>query len=69
MPALESRVVPQGEAFQANSAALQVQLARLRELEARTRNKSAASAPLCQARPVAAARTPGRPARCRSPIP
>ncbi|WP_426168969.1 acyl-CoA carboxylase subunit beta [Pseudoduganella sp. R-34] len=46
MPALESRVVPQGEAFQANSAALQVQLGRLRELEARTRDKSAASAPL-----------------------
>jgi geranyl-CoA carboxylase beta subunit len=46
MPALESRIVPQGEAFQANSAALQVQLARLRELEARTRDKSAASAPL-----------------------
>jgi len=44
MPALESRIVPQGEAFQANSAALQVQLARLRELEARTRDKSAASA-------------------------
>jgi geranyl-CoA carboxylase beta subunit len=46
MPALESRVVPQGETFQANSAALEAQLARLWELEARTRDKSAASAPL-----------------------
>jgi geranyl-CoA carboxylase beta subunit len=46
MPALESRVVPQGETFQANSAALEAQLARLRALEARTRDKSAASAPL-----------------------
>lgn len=46
MPALESRIMPQGEAFQANRAALESQLARLRELEARTRDKSAASAPL-----------------------
>ena len=46
MPALESRVAPQGEAFQANSAALEGQLARLRALEARARDKSAASAPL-----------------------
>jgi geranyl-CoA carboxylase beta subunit len=46
MPVLESRVVPQGETFQANSAALEAQLARLRALEARTRDKSAASAPL-----------------------
>ena len=38
--------MPQGEAFQANRAALESQLARLRELEARTRDKSAASAPL-----------------------
>ncbi|MGW8390617.1 acyl-CoA carboxylase subunit beta [Pseudoduganella sp. HUAS MS19] len=46
MPALESRIVPQAEAFQANRAALEAQLARLRQLEARTRDKSAASAPL-----------------------
>lgn len=46
MAALESRVMPQGEAFQANSAALEAQLARLRQLEARSRDKSAASAPL-----------------------
>ena len=46
MAALESRVIPQGEAFQANSAALEAQLARLRQLEARSRDKSAASAPL-----------------------
>ena len=46
MPALESRVVPQGAAFQANSTALEAQLARLRQLEARTRDASAASAPL-----------------------
>jgi len=46
MPALESRVAPHGEAFQANLAALEAQLARLRALEARTRDKSAAAAPL-----------------------
>jgi geranyl-CoA carboxylase beta subunit len=46
VPALESRIVPQGEAFQANCAALGAQLARLRELEARARDKSAASTPL-----------------------
>ncbi|WP_342120769.1 acyl-CoA carboxylase subunit beta [Pseudoduganella sp. OTU4001] len=46
MPALDSRVVAQGEAFAANRAALAVQLERLRALEARTRDKSAASAPL-----------------------
>jgi len=46
MPALESRIVPHGEAFQANSAALEAQLARLRALEARARGKSAAAAPL-----------------------
>ena len=46
MPAIESRIAPQGEAFQANSAALTAQLARLRALEARTRDKSAAAAPL-----------------------
>lgn len=46
MPALESRVSPQGEAFAANRAALEAQLARLRALEARTRDKSAAAAPL-----------------------
>lgn len=46
MPALESRIVPQGEAFAANRTALEAQLARLRALEARTRDKSAAAAPL-----------------------
>jgi geranyl-CoA carboxylase beta subunit len=46
MPALESRVAPHGEAFHANQAALGAQLARLRALEARTRDKSAAAAPL-----------------------
>ena len=46
MPALESRIVPQGEAFQANQAALGGQLERLRALEARTRDKSSAAAPL-----------------------
>ncbi|WP_374585594.1 acyl-CoA carboxylase subunit beta [Pseudoduganella sp.] len=46
MPALENRVAAQGEAFAANRAALEAQLARLRALEARTRDKSAAAAPL-----------------------
>lgn len=48
MPALESRMaaLAQGDAFAANRAALETQLARLRALEARTRDKSAAAAPL-----------------------
>ena len=46
MPALATRIVPQGEAFQANHAALSEQVAHLRMLERRTRDKSAASAPL-----------------------
>ena len=40
MPAIESRIDPRGEAFQRNRAALLEQLAELRALEQRTRDKS-----------------------------
>ncbi|MCE3263204.1 MAG: carboxyl transferase [Pseudoduganella sp.] len=46
MPVLESRLAPGAEAARANRAALLAQLGRLRALEARTRDKSAAAAPL-----------------------
>lgn len=45
MPVLESRVVPQSAAFQQNRTALLAQIENLRELEQRTRAKSAESAP------------------------
>jgi geranyl-CoA carboxylase beta subunit len=40
MPVLESRIVPQSAAFQQNRAALLAQIANLRQLEQRTRDKS-----------------------------
>jgi geranyl-CoA carboxylase beta subunit len=43
MPTLESRVVPQSETYRQNHAALSNLVARLRALEARTREKSEAS--------------------------
>lgn len=45
MPVLESRIVPQSEAFQQNRAALLAQIANLRQLEQRTRDKSFESKP------------------------
>ncbi|WP_266184242.1 acyl-CoA carboxylase subunit beta [Dyella humicola] len=43
MPTLESRIIPQSETFRQNHAALSHLIARLRALEARTREKSEAS--------------------------
>ncbi|MRS98267.1 acyl-CoA carboxylase subunit beta [Ralstonia pickettii] len=43
MPALESRIVPQGDAYRQNHAALTELVGRLRALEDRTRDKSEAS--------------------------
>ncbi|HZW12572.1 MAG TPA: carboxyl transferase domain-containing protein [Noviherbaspirillum sp.] len=43
MPVIESRIVPQSAAFQANRDALLAQVEELRALERRTRDKSAAS--------------------------
>lgn len=43
MPVLESRIVPQSEAFQQNRSALLEQIDHLRQLEQRTRDKSAES--------------------------
>jgi geranyl-CoA carboxylase beta subunit len=43
MPAIESRISPQSDAFQANRAALLAQIEHLRALERRTRDKSAAA--------------------------
>lgn len=43
MPVIESRIVPQSDAFQTNRTALLAQVEELRALERRTRDKSAAS--------------------------
>ncbi|MBX4378703.1 hypothetical protein K4H02_26970, partial [Mycobacterium tuberculosis] len=43
MPALESRIVPQSDAYRQNHAALTELVGRLRTLEDRTRDKSEAS--------------------------
>lgn len=50
MPVLESRIVPQSDAFQQNRAALLELVAQLRGLEARTRDKSGASRALFEKR-------------------
>jgi geranyl-CoA carboxylase beta subunit len=50
MPVLESRIVPQNDAFQQNRAALLELVAQLRGLEARTRDKSGASRALFEKR-------------------
>ncbi len=45
MPVIESRIVAQSDAFQQNRTALLAQIAQLRQLEQRTRDKSAESKP------------------------
>ena len=46
MTQLPTRIVPHSEQFQANAAALEGQIAQLRALEKRTRDKSNAAGPL-----------------------
>jgi len=50
MTQLASRIVPHSEQFKANAAALEAQLAQLRALERRTRDKSNAARPLFEKR-------------------